>query len=159
MKPTKEQLADPKWWESQTIDEFNYCYYDKSGGGVIFTCNENHNLFLELLAKRPEPDTEKWKPKEGEWCEARASGKWRKVKTLNVDLGNDLMAFYVPVTENGLSRLIWCDNYRPIKTQREEFMDKAISIFKGDNMELYSVIAGALYDAGCRFDLTEKDSN
>ena len=98
----------------------------------------------------------KWKPEEGEWCEARTSGKWRKVKTLNVDLGNDLMAFYVPVTENGLSRLIWCDNYRPIKTQREEFIEEAKSRIK--NMDTDDIIlAGKLYDAGCRFDLTEKE--
>jgi hypothetical protein len=152
MKPTKEQLADPKWWESQTMDEFNYCYYDKSGGEVIFTYNETHHFFLELLAKRPELE-QKWKPKEGEWCEARTSGKWRKVKTLNVDLGNDLMAFYVPVTENGLSRLIWCDNYRPIKTQREKFVEKAMDVYHGGKYSLD--MAKALYDSGL-FVLTEK---
>ena len=168
MKPTKEQLADPKWWQDNS-NGLDFIYECESTGEIAFANREgkdNNGLRLrleldiwKLLAKRPEP--EKWKPKEGEWCEARTSGKWRKVKTLNVDLGNDLMGFYVPVTENGLSRLIWSDNYRPIKTQREEFIEKALSL---DCEPVQGMLSrkdffGELYDAGCRFDLTEKDDN
>ena len=155
MKPTKEQLADPKWWGEDVLGYKNYIYWDEEWGFATFSKEPINEVGFELLAKRPEP--EQWKPKEGEWCEARTSGKWRKVKTLNVDLGNDLMAFYVPVTENGLSRLIWCDNYRPIKTQREEFIEKCQVVTNANSDDAIAKdLFCDLYDSGL-FALTEKD--
>lgn len=151
MKPTKEQLADPKWWNTHS-DNAKYCYRDRMNNSIAFKLTECLDRSYELLAKRPE----QWVPEVGEMCEVWVENAeyWAKITVLAVD--KDTI-----VWRNGTDRKSYrgtrISNARPIKTQREEFMDKAMSIFKGDNMELYSVVAGALYDAGCRFNLTEKD--
>ncbi len=167
MKPTKEQLADPKWWDENSKG-YDCVFYLERNDEYIFADDngEGSNFRLiaggagwQLLAKRPEPE------------------QWKQKAPLLPDIGTE-----VEIIDNGslvygqgesgevighvencaivrMSYGLGCfeASYLKIKkTQREEFIEKAKSRIK--NMDADDIIlAGKLYDAGCRFDLTEKD--
>jgi len=90
-------------------------------------------------------DIDCYKPEIGEVCEAWLDGKYRKAEALKYHAKTDAVAF-----DFGFS-LKWSSNYRPCKTEREQFIEKAAEIFKGPEQALYSMISGALYDNGARF--------
>ncbi len=63
MKPTKEQLADPKWWDDSS-NGYDYIFYLKRNDEYLFADDNgegsNFKLIIgqdawKLLAKRPEP--------------------------------------------------------------------------------------------------------
>lgn len=149
-KPTKEQLADPKWWDRNTESTDNYILWSKERLSFISLENYINDIDgYELLAKRPEA---KWVPKVGEWCEAWLDGEFRKAQALKFHDRTDAIAF------DFVDCLKWSSDYRPIKTQREEFIERVV--YETLNMcseQLRERIANELYDAGCRFELTKKD--
>lgn len=153
MKPTKEQLADPKWWGENAPDGLDYCYWDIAYQRIGFDkqiCKEN--CYFKPLAKRPEPE---WVPEVGEWCEVESDTRnvWKKAMYIGVD---SIGSHVFDVEKRHLWRIdpIGC-LVRPLKTQREEFIEKTLGIYNCGKSSLE--MAEALYDAGCRFDLTEKD--
>ena len=109
-------------------------------GDVFFTgehCTIHH---------KPEPAV--YMPEVGEWCEyLDCNDNWNK-------------CFYVGVDDTGKNVFstkgdIWSDGdksgFRPIKTEREQFVEQAKAIFKGENRSAHTVVAGVLYDNGARF--------
>jgi len=160
MKPTKEQLADPKWWQDNSKG-YDCVFYLERNDEYLFADDngEGSNFKLiagaagwELLAKRPEPE---WMPEVGD-CEVKLGKSWVKCK---VDYICDQYIVVLMHGSNTYEALVRGHyELRPIKTQREEFIEEAKSRIK--NMDADDIIlAGKLYDAGCRFDLTEKDDN
>lgn len=145
MKPTKEQLADPKWWDENTSTEDKYCYHDKKSMDWLTSWHLDESMDrYELLAKRPEPE---WVPEVGVECcgnttDAAGNWSWQKVEPLK-NMGNGEFACY---TENKILRFV--DQFRPIKTQREELIDIVAANFEN------AAIADAIL---ARFDLTGKD--
>lgn len=155
MKPTKEQLADPKWWD-ENANGYDYVFYLERNDEYIFADDNGEGINFKLivgaagwklLAKRPEPLSEKWKPKEGEWFTGSGGAQ---MAFIGIDSGN---AYVCEIKGGGgLTRLYDFDGCKPIKTQREKLKE----IIK-DNLEAnvgLSDIAGVIL---ARFDLTEKD--
>lgn len=156
MKPTKEQLADPKWWDKQAHKKYKYCYWNEAVGCLYFEKRYDH-LFVPL-AKRPEA---KWKPEVGEGCEFLWGNNWEVCNILAINtckLGR--LQFIIRDHTTNAAILYEEDgvDFRPIKTQREKFVERVV--YETLNMcseQLRERIANELYDAGCRFGLTEKD--
>ena len=157
MKPTKEQLADPKWWDDNA-NGYDYVFYLERNDEYIFADDngEGSNFRLiagaagwKLLGKRPE----QWRPEVGEMCEVWVENAeyWAKITVLAVD--KDTI-----VWRNGTDRKSYIgtriSDARPIKTQREEFIEKALDVYHCGKYSLD--MAEALYDSGL-FVLTEKD--
>lgn len=153
MKPTKEQLVDPRWWDENAKLKDKYCYMNKETGELFTTWHFNDGVDgFELLAKRPEQE---WVPEVGD-CEVKLGKSWVKCKVDYICDQYIVVLMYGTNTYEALVR----DYYqlRPIKTQREDFVEEVKSRIK--NMDEDDIIlAGKLYDAGCRFDLTGKDGN
>jgi len=163
MKPTKEQLASTKWWRDNVPDDLDFLYECESTGEIAFANrdgrdNDGLRLRLELdiwklLAKRPEPENKKiyWVAKVDcygtPW---NTDGPHESYSKANE--GCELLK-----QVNKKDKYIVTEmTFKKIKTQREEFIEEAKSRIK--NMDADDIIlAGKLYDAGCRFDLTEKD--
>lgn len=145
MKPTKEQLADPAWWDENTGPEDNYVLWNKERLCPISLEDYINDIDgYELLAKRPEPLSEKWKPKEGEWFTGSGGAQ---MAFIGIDSGN---AYVCEIKGGGLTRLYDFDWCKPIKTQREELID-IINKHDGGTSGLLAKHILA------RFDLTEKD--
>jgi hypothetical protein len=148
MKPTKEQLADPKWWDEQTLIKYNFCYWDPNYNSCVF--RREIGPYGELLAKRPE---DKWKPEVGEECEvSTVLDGWCKRYYIGIAKNGEY------IVENHIGKISrhHKSKVRPLKNQREEFIDKAARASKHFGIHLADIM-GELYDAGCRFELTEKD--
>jgi hypothetical protein len=163
MRPTKDQLADYNWWQDNVPDYFDFLYECESTGEIAFANrdgrdNDGLRLRLELdiwklLAKRPEP--EQWKPEVGVECLwfSPNANCWTHTKVIAY---NDSMTSAWLEGEGVVAVNSSYSQFRPKKTQREEFVEEAKSRIK--NMDADDIIfAGKLYDAGCRFDLTEKE--
>ncbi len=155
MKPTKEQLADPKWWDTYEKDGNDRCYWHEKEGSVVFAGDGVLYACYELLAKRPEP--EKWVPQVGEWCWRTEKGGRHSYKVFMIGRNSKGSPVFETLPfHNSITCDSGCYEYDPIKSEREEFIDTV-----GSNQNLSQVtirdLAGALYDAGCRFDLTKKD--
>lgn len=154
MKPTKAQLADPKWWDDNAKPNERYYYHAKEESEYFSSKKLYSNLEgVTLLAKRPE----QWVPEVGD-CEVKLGKSWVKCKVDYICDQYIVVLMYGSNTYEALVR----DHYgfRPIKTQREEFIERVV--YETLNMcseQLRERIANELYDAGCRFDLTEKDGN
>ena len=167
MKPTKEQLADPKWWDDNSKgydyvyetgprwDGHNNCKNTVEFAGPDGYISERYSLVIDsnawqLLAKRPEP--EQWRPEVGEMCEVWVENAeyWAKITVLAVD--KDTI-----VWRNGTDRKSYrgtrISDARPTKTQREELIDL---IYMSSEIELDAAAATASIILG-KYDLTEKD--
>lgn len=145
MKPTKEQLADPKWWDENAKPEDKYCYQCERSGGYFFSNILEYGLpKYTVIADRPEPN---WVPEVGEMCEVWVEnvGYWAKITVLAVD--KDTI-----VWRNGTDRKSYrgtrISDARPIKTQREELVD----IVYSNNGNPAELIADSIL---ARFDLTK----
>lgn len=164
MKPTKEQLADPKWWQDNS-NGLDFIYECESTGEIAFANTEgkdNNGLRLrlelgiwKLLAKRPEPE---WVPDVGDNFEFSLRGKaWEQRTMLYIDNYSMLMASKKLPARRWQYRINDPDlRFKPIKTQREEFVEKVSGVIKAHQWTKKE-IAEALYHEGCRFYLTEKD--
>jgi hypothetical protein len=154
MKPTKEQLADPKWWDENAKPEDKYYYWDVMYNAAVLRSSENLDNSFKLIAKRPEA---KWVPEVGEWCEAAIDVGELNFNKIKINYISDGVCVYElnnkECVKNSASFI-----FRPIKTKREEFIERVV--YETLNMcseQLRERIANELYDAGCRFELTEKD--
>ena len=142
MKPTKEQLTDPKWWNEKAGPHDKYCYRGVISGACFFSRDFDDTVAgCELLAKRPKAE---WMPEVGEWFLSRGR---EKMAFIGVHSGNG----YVCETEDGgLIRLLGFVGCKPIKTQREELIDILISTGNlSEGMQADAILA--------MFELTEKD--
>lgn len=146
MKPTKEQLADPKWWERHVFEHHDYAYWDDGNGIATFSISPINEAGLELLAKRPEPE---WVPEVGDVCEGMRAkvNKYMKCKVLAYEDRMYVVMFL------DMNELQWCNDLRPIKTQREELIDMVTL-----NLNMGAESSGVADAILARFDLTKKES-
>nr|AKH46278.1 hypothetical protein [uncultured marine virus] len=152
MKPTKEQLADLEWWDENTKPEDKYCLIGEFTGGCYFSNHINSGGGYTVLAKRPKA---KWEPEPMQICEINFPlHSWTKIQFI----GMNSDGYFVCECMNGELEKFKADDieFRPLKTQREEFIDRAARASKHFGIHLADIM-GELYDAGCRFELTEKD--
>ena len=152
MKPTKEQLADPKWWDENSKG-YDCVFYLERNDEYLFADDngEGSNFRLiaggagwQLLAKRPEPE---WVPEVGEWFTS-ITGK--KMAFIGIDSGN---AYVCEIKGGKLTRLYDFTGCKPIKTQREELID-VICISNNISKDSAAATASLIMD---KYDLTEKD--
>lgn len=163
MKPTKEQLADPKWWD-ENANGYDCVFYLERNDEYIFADDNGEGINFKLivgaagwklLAKRPEP---KWVPEVGtefEYCNTSRDDKYHLCFFVGYDADGDM----VVQREDGLKGLKHKNfnlDFRPIKTQREEFIEKAIETMNNSIDDSQQGWAEALFDSGL-FDLTGKD--
>lgn len=151
MKPTKEKLADPKWWDTYAKDGNDKCYWDEKEGSVIFASDGDLYVYYELLAKRPEP--EKWVPKVGEECEywlKRDPDSRFKCKPKYVSEKMVVADCFITGQTIEQALFFYEAKFRPIKTEREVLIDILLST--------HSMSEGVQADAIlASFDLTKKD--
>ena len=92
--------------------------------------------------------TEPYKPVVGEECEAFFDGEWRNAEALKHHKETQAVAFDFEYC------LKWSLDYRPIKTEREQFIEKVADAVCSASIEQLDVkgnvkrIAGILYEAG-----------
>jgi len=155
MKPTQEQLNDPKWWSRNTESTDNYVLWDKQKLSLISLENYISDIDgYELLAKRPTKPA--FVPEVGEWYEHT---------TLHDRYGN---LYYIGLDSNGFKtfnndngELYKFGNYsefRPIKSERELFVETVSKVLQIDDqevtglcnksIEMFHSAANALYDSG-----------
>lgn len=154
MKPTKEQLADPRWWD-ENADGFDFLFYLESADRYA-AANEDGTRFgilmldlspakWTLLAKRPESN---WVPEVGDECEFKhPQFGWTGCTIIGPFRG----AIVCAPNGGGLYQGMPSD-YRPVKTQREELT----GIVKL-NLDMGISPSGITEAILARFDLTEKD--
>lgn len=158
MKPTKEQLADPKWWDENSKG-YDYIFYlerndeykfaDAYGDGVNFRLIIDKNGW-ELLAKRPEPE---WVPEVGEWCMRGEKGSKHSYKVFMIGYNSKGFPVFESLPHHdSITCDTGCYEYKPIKTQREKLID----IVKV-NLDMGITPKGIADAILARFDLTEKD--
>jgi len=160
MKPTQEQLNDPKWWDKNAPEDCDLFYEDERLN-YWFAQSESSHSCHSLLAERPTkpafvPDTN---TKTIYWvAEVDTHGTPWNFDGPHEDRksAEDSIPLLLAVGEKNRKLVVTSMEFSPIKSERDEFMEKAMTVFKGDNMELYSVVAGALYDSGL-FCLKETD--
>jgi hypothetical protein len=145
MKPTKEQLADPKWWDAYT-NNAKYCYRDRMNNSIAFKLTECLDGSYELLAKRPQPE---WRPEVGVDCIQKMGGGDRKVSITYV--GDGVGCYYDYKNEMEYTFSMRDSVFVPIKTQREELIE-IIEANLEANVGLGD-IAGVIL---AKYDLTEK---
>jgi len=157
VKPTKEQLADPKWWDENADSRDEYCYMDKTDGECFTTWNSNDWVHgFELLAKRPEP--EQWKPKAPSLPDIGAEVEIIDNGSLVYGQGEsgEVIGHIENCAVVRMSYGLGCfeASYLKIKkTQREELIDL---IYMSSEIELDAAAATASIILG-KYDLTEKD--
>lgn len=163
MKPTKGQLKDPQWWKDNVDDKYDFAYTTGPEWDGIQSCkntvefadsqgeidSENHLCIEEkwwvLLCERPKES--QFIPETGTWCECDYPSKWTKVFVIG------------PNSESYTVIELQCGNtiavgsiieFRPLKTEREEFIEKASETpFCG--MENIQSHYGDMFDNGFRF--------
>ena len=116
--------------------------------------SDGHNYVDNLIELPQEPEPDKWVPKVGEWCEVESDVRnvWKKAMYVGID---SVGSHVFDVEKRHLWRIDSVDILvRPIKTEREQFIEAAKSVWNGKYV--IESILGELYDAGCRFNLTEK---
>lgn len=90
---------------------------------------------------------ESYKPVVGEECEAFFDGEWRIAEALKYHKETNAVAFDFEYC------LKWSSDYRPVKTEREQFIEKVADAVCSASIEQLDVkgnvkrIAGILYDA------------
>ena len=123
-------------------DEIIWCIKDPDGywnGTTMYTgrCATIHH--------KPEPAV--YMPEVGE-CEYQLEeGSWEKC----FFIGKSKDGRFVYEIRHCL--LVRSDlvKFRPIKTERELFIEQAKTIFRGENRSAHTIVAGVLYDNGARF--------
>lgn len=168
MKPTKEQLADPKWWnENAPSDEYDFFLEDAEG--VIRSCFNKlvDGRFIDfggfewcrvdklesgtIVHKRPSSE-KKWRgpedglPPVGIECEALAGVRW-----ISCDVVAHFRGRAVAVVSGGESAFVFdLHELRPLKSkeylEREKAIDRMLEEFHG----LAAQNAAKIYDAGYR---------
>lgn len=109
----------------------------------IFLDRAWHNVEMEIIATRPQEKSEKWMPEVGEECEVLLypeSGAWAGCEIIGPFRNGIVCA-----PDGGGFRMFSVEMFRPIKTEREKFIEQAGAVF-GSASDM-----GDLYDAGCRF--------
>jgi len=148
-EPTEQQLKDPQWWKENVSNDYDYCYttapkwnggkeflggFEFAGQGGATSEADEECLWLDetvgwvLHCKRP-TEPAQYMPKVGEWCEYKSANEgWLK-------------CFYVGIDDMGSNVFsaegkIWTDKhfngYRPIKSERDVFIEKAMKATNGD---------------------------
>jgi hypothetical protein len=139
MKPTQEQLNDPKWWGNYN-DKATCCYWHKPTNSIWFSRLPKKDLTnLEFLAERPV-----FVPEVGVECEMTwgSKGSWFNCVTLT----NNKVAILGDYNKiRNLSELYGVE-FRPIKSERDLTIDAALEVYNCGKQS--ADMAGALYDAG-----------
>jgi len=156
MKPTQEQLNDPKWW-TNVPDGNDYCYYDHSQSDYFFEEMAFDSDDLELLAKRPTKPA--FVPEVGVECEYslnRDPDRLFKCKPRYVSANFVVADCFI--NEEVIEQAFYKDDveFRPIKSERELFVEQLANLGKGYGSLYSEEFAGEVYDSGL-FCLKEAD--
>ena len=161
MKPTLEQIkTDESVWPegAEFYDKDIEVFYKKikgrmellevTGEWVKATCNKS-----DLSGMIPRP-TKAFVPEVGVECEGftttlAGNWKWCKVEPLKETSSGE----YACITEGRILRFI--DQFRPIKSERELFIEQCIEITELDG-EKPEAVFGKLYDNGLCFKESQK---
>lgn len=162
MKPTQDQLNDPKWWSDNVHDDFNYAFTtgpdwkggDKWIGMVEFATKDGDQddgqLVIGvdcwvLLAKRPTMPV--FVPEVGGEYEMLYHNEWVHVFFVGLDF--DARGVF-RVAGDSLRSLSYEEySFQPIKSERELCIEQAAKImFEVENGVINDNSLGALYDAG-----------
>lgn len=166
MKPTQEQLNDPKWWDDNApegaeawVDD---CFFKwDEGKEYIFTDSgwetegeswtprdykNDHGFFVVERPTKPA-----FVPKVGEWCLSYGGAKMMLVGLSSSD------HYVFEIDNGGLTMLGSIDGFRPIKSKRELFVEAGVKANRNLGIgATQEEMFEALYDAGCRFMETDK---
>lgn len=155
MKPTKEQLASPKWWKDSVDDKHDFAYTTGSDWDGLLSCedtiefaddqgwfdNESHLCIEEkswvLLCERPVESIgfipEAWKP-----CEVLNkklnNPEWEKCTPLFV--GEYSIVYDSETCKERTGCLALCE-FRPLKTERELLVE---NLFKMESPSLNQIL-------------------
>lgn len=165
MKPTKEQLKDPQWWKDNVDGKYDFAYTTgpewDGGKGTIGKIEfaDNRGLIKNmpslvindtawvLLCERPK----EFIPEIGDWCECLdttwAHPQWRKCKPRFI--GSKKIIYDTEYEEESYT---FAHNlkFRPLKTEREAFIDWACNVMNNSVDDSQEGWATALYDNGAR---------
>lgn len=165
MKPTKEQLKDPKWWNESApkgADAWVDGSWIKWVDGVEFGMANGRCDWYKTFSQfslgdyeksvgfkvytRPEPEQEpEWQPKVGDVCLARAFGDdWREAELLKYT-PDGYSVFYESV--NGSQFVFLSKDFKPILTKKDEFVKAAQKTIERDG----EIDLAALYDLAMEF--------
>ena len=124
------------------MNESKCTHYDPDYTGLCIECG--HDLDYTTQGK---PKAKPYQPEVGDTCEGLRArvNKYMKCEILAHKNGMYAVSF------KDMEELQWCCDFRPIKTERELFIEQAKAIFKGENRSAHTVVAGVLYDNGARF--------
>ena len=157
MKPTQEQLNDPVWWSNNVSDEYDYAFTtgpewdgdDEHIGTIEFakedgSITDDEALAIDrdcwvLLATRPTKPA--FVPKVGELVETCFTHDgWSKRFFIGITRNGQ----YIVESHNGSVSCHSADQIRPIKSERELFID--IIVAHGNLSE--GVLADGILNAG-----------
>jgi len=159
MKPTQEQLNDPKWWDKNAPEDCDLFYEDERLN-YWFAQSESSHSCHSLLAERPTkpafvPDTN---TKTIYWvAEVDTHGTPWNFDGPHEDRksAEDSIPLLLAVGEKNRKLVVTSMEFSPIKSERELFLDsvkKELPTADKDDL----IFAGALYDSGL-FCLKEAD--
>lgn len=147
MKPTQEQLNDPKWWDKYGEDAI-YCYYSDLKENICFSKELALHSMCHLIGERPIKPV--FVPEVGVECEFMDGGKWSKCK---IDyISDDYIVVFMGDFNNYEALSKGYHEFRPIKSERDLFVEAGVNTNRklgigATQQEMFE----ALYDAGCRF--------
>lgn len=156
MKPTKEQLKDPKWWDENAPEGYDFFILDKDNEEKArfhrliegFYYDEQGCYWRDIdedyleVHTRPEPE---WQPKVGDVCLARRFGsKWMEAELLKY-VPDGLSVFYGLV--DGSQFVFLSKDFKPLPTKKDEFIKAAQRAIDRDG----DIDLAALYDLAMEF--------
>jgi hypothetical protein len=88
----------------------------------------------------------------GAECEASYAGEWYRAKFLSLHETNpNAYAVYLLGSEIDGLNLKWVTKLRPLKTEKERFVERLVLIMNDNTNATFTEISGVLYDKGLRF--------
>ncbi len=137
LKP--DSCGDFSGWYRLAGEKWVIC----SGKG-FWNRNDDENGHIRIHRK-PEPE---YMPKVGEWCEVRIANSWTKVRFHGEC---ERVGYYVFYTDTFVYREIKPSEFRPIKSDRDVFIDRAVVVMNASIDDSQKGWAEAIYDNGARF--------
>jgi len=154
MKPTQEQLNNPKWWDDNAPEGYDFCFYDETCNRYWFyNKTKVYPTQSKLLAKRPTKPA--FVPEVGVECEYSVlKGVYSLGEVLKVTKPDSFNVY--AIMDSKTNQLHWATDIRPIKSERELFVEQLAKLGKGYGSLYSEEFAGEVYDSGL-FCLKETD--
>jgi hypothetical protein len=110
-----------------------------------------HGLILEPAPEVDETPKSQWLPEVGEICEAYnfSLDIWLKAKTLDAKTESTPETAFVAINPDGACRMLfWSHKFRPIKTERERFIELTCCETDSDFENIFGKIHDWLIESG-----------